>query len=149
MRKPGTHLKNTGSRQIGSKWVPGHGFQLPGRTQKSGFQVPTKIFFVPTPDHNINFDWALKELALQWKKLNDAILHRRENLNKSLKIQQFLQECSEAISFISNRTEILATAEIPVTVAESEQALRNHERSSQEVQTFQSRIDKLGTQFGW
>ena len=86
------------------------------------------------------------ELEGEWNRLNDAISSRHEKLAKSFQIHKFLDECAEAASFISNRTEILINCEIPITVAQSEQALRNHERSFQEVKTFQSRIERLETQ---
>ena len=78
------------------------------------------------------------ELEGEWNRLNDAISSRHEKLAKSFQIHKFLDECAEAASFISNRTEILINCEIPITVAQSEQALRNHERSFQEVKTFKS-----------
>ena len=86
------------------------------------------------------------ELEQEWTNLNDAIAKRGDKLAKSFQIHKFLDECNEAVSFINNRTEILENSEIPLTVAQSEQELRNHERSFQEIKAFQNRIDHLTAQ---
>jgi hypothetical protein len=88
------------------------------------------------------------DLEKDWIYLNNAIKNRKEKLDRSSEVQTFLNECAEATSFMNNRNEMLLNAIIPVSVAQSEQALRNHDRSFQEIKAFQNRIDHLTERSG-
>ena len=112
------------------------------------------LAFEPTIDDlktesvEVNLTDEYDDLEREWTNLNDAITKRREKLTKSYQIHKFLDQCNEAISFIDNRTDVLVNSEIPLTVAQSEQQLRNHERSFQEIKAYQNRIDHLAAQLG-
>ncbi|KAI4790788.1 hypothetical protein KUCAC02_034405, partial [Chaenocephalus aceratus] len=95
------------------------------------------------PDQAKAITGRLAEITAVWEEMKNTLKTREESLGEARKLQQFLRELDDFQSWLSRTQTLIASEDMPNTLAEAEKLMAQHEGIKNEVQNYEEDYQKM------
>ncbi|XP_075330315.1 spectrin beta chain, non-erythrocytic 1-like isoform X2 [Odontesthes bonariensis] len=95
------------------------------------------------PEQSDAIKGRLAEITGVWDEMKDTLKNREESLGEASKLQQFLRELDDFQSWLSRTQTVIASEDMPNTLAEAEKLLAQHEGIKNEIRNYEEDYQKM------
>uniref|UniRef100_A0A665VS08 Spectrin beta chain n=1 Tax=Echeneis naucrates TaxID=173247 RepID=A0A665VS08_ECHNA len=85
----------------------------------------------------------LAEITIVWDEMKETMKNREESLGEASKLQQFLRDLDDFQSWLSRTQTVIASEDMPNTLAEAEKLLAQHEGIKNEIRNYEEDYQKM------
>uniref|UniRef100_A0A8C5M7R5 Spectrin beta chain n=1 Tax=Leptobrachium leishanense TaxID=445787 RepID=A0A8C5M7R5_9ANUR len=85
----------------------------------------------------------LAEINNVWEEMKTTLKNREESLGEASKLQQFLRDLDDFQSWLSRTQTVIASEDMPNTLAEAEKLLTQHEGIKNEIDNYEEDYQKM------
>uniref|UniRef100_A0A669ECA0 Spectrin beta chain n=1 Tax=Oreochromis niloticus TaxID=8128 RepID=A0A669ECA0_ORENI len=95
------------------------------------------------PEQSEAIKGRLAEITGVWDEMKDTMKNREESLGEASKLQQFLRDLDDFQSWLSRTQTVIASEDMPNTLAEAEKLLAQHEGIKNEIRNYEEDYQKM------
>uniref|UniRef100_A0A3Q1KAQ3 Spectrin beta chain n=1 Tax=Anabas testudineus TaxID=64144 RepID=A0A3Q1KAQ3_ANATE len=95
------------------------------------------------PEQSEAIKGRLAEITGVWDEMKDTLKNREESLGEASKLQQFLRDLDDFQSWLSRTQTVIASEDMPNTLAEAEKLLAQHEGIKNEIRNYEEDYQKM------
>ncbi|KAI4895522.1 hypothetical protein NFI96_007217 [Prochilodus magdalenae] len=95
------------------------------------------------PDQAPGIRGRLGEIKDVWEEMKGTLRTREESLGEASKLQQFLRELDDFQAWLSRTQTVVASEDMPNTLAEAEKLLAQHEGIKNEIRNYEEDYQKM------
>uniref|UniRef100_A0A7N8Y886 Spectrin beta chain n=1 Tax=Mastacembelus armatus TaxID=205130 RepID=A0A7N8Y886_9TELE len=95
------------------------------------------------PEQSEAIKGRLAEITGVWDEMKDTMKNREESLGEASKLQQFLRDLDDFQSWLSRTQTVIASEDMPNTMAEAEKLLAQHEGIKNEIRNYEEDYQKM------
>ncbi|XP_026883997.2 spectrin beta chain, non-erythrocytic 1 isoform X2 [Electrophorus electricus] len=95
------------------------------------------------PDQGPGIKGHLGEIKDVWEEMKGTLRTREESLGEASKLQQFLRELDDFQAWLSRTQTVVASEDMPNTLAEAEKLLAQHEGIKNEIRNYEEDYQKM------
>ncbi|XP_028983159.1 spectrin beta chain, non-erythrocytic 1 isoform X1 [Betta splendens] len=95
------------------------------------------------PEQSEAIRGRLAEITGVWEEMKDTLKNREESLGEASKLQQFLRDLDDFQSWLSRTQTVIASEDMPNTLAEAEKLLAQHEGIKNEIRNYEEDYQRM------